>query len=373
MAVVKWVESKTRLLRKEYLRLRYDGMERHEIRRAYFNDNVKLFRDQLIDWELLSLDAEWEELCKMGKVAKPIALKKEEYLQRRLKGETRSQIARSLGISNQRFYELLKDWNIRELDAEERELELLVPVKQAKVISERVAESIEQKAEAQADPKQEDSKWPNEVVNELERTETGEDILKRMELRAADQEQELANLQAAVELWKNDAERKGDHIADLEAEIARFNQQTTDQAAEIARLREALSGTAVIANQAGAKITELETERQLLLQTIEHAVGTDANWITLQIPIMPPQVAIQERTRIYETLESLSNSIEGAEIDRQRVAIELFELIQRIVNFVTADLTELHPGKDATAFIHEFFSYYNVQHIEGLEKISKVG
>jgi predicted nucleic acid-binding Zn-ribbon protein len=374
MAVVKWVESKTRLLRKEYLRLRYDGMERHEIRRAYFNDNVKLFRDQLIDWELLSLDAEWEELCKMGKVAKPIALKKEEYLQRRLKGETRSQIARSLGISNQRFYELLKDWNIRELDAEERELELLAPVKQAKVVNERVAESNERTAEARVDPKQENGKWPDEVVNELERTEAGEDILKRMELRAAAQEKELANLQAAIGLWKHDAERKAEHIADLEAEITRFNQQTTDQATEIVRLREALSGATVIADHAGAQIKELQEEREALLQTIEQAVvNTDVSMITLQIPIMPVQIAVLERTRIYSTLEALSQSVEGAEIDRQRVAIELFELLQRVVNFVTADLTELLPGHNAAAFIHKFFKYYNEKHVEELSAIRKVG
>src|SRR5690606_7333887 len=150
MSVIKWVESKAGLLRQEYLKLRYEGMERDEIRKAYFKGNVRLFRDQLIDWELLSLDSEWEALRKMGKSVVAIELTKEQYLQRRLKGETRTKIARSLGVSNQRFYDLLKSWGIRELDAEERELELLAPVKQKKDVNQRVAETIEKKAEARS-------------------------------------------------------------------------------------------------------------------------------------------------------------------------------------------------------------------------------
>lgn len=346
VSVIKWVESKAGLLRKEYLKLRYEGMERDEIRKAYFKGNVRLFRDQLIDWELLSLDSEWEALRKMGKSVVTIELTKEQYLQRRLNGETRTKIARSLGVANQRFYDLLKSWGIRELDAEERELELLAPTKPKKVVNERVAETIEKKVEARSATQPDNRQWSAEVVKELERTEAGEDILKRMEQRAAAQEKELASLQAAVELWKNDAERKGEHIKSLEAEFERYNQQ----------------------------LAEYHSERQLLLETIEQAAIMDTNMITLQVPIMPVLIAVQERTRIYDALEALSHGIEGAEINRQLVMSELFELLQRVVNFVTADLTELHPGHDATAFIHGFFKFYNEQHIEALSSdVLKVG
>lgn len=274
----------------------------------------------------------------MGKLVVKIELSKKEYLQRRLKGETRTKIARSLGVANQRFYDLLKSWGIRELDAEERELELLAPVNHKKAVDERVATEIEQKLEARSATLPDDKKWPAEVVEELERTEPGEDILKRMEQRAESQEKELACLQAAVELWKNDAERKREHIKSLEAEVDRMNQQTS----------------------------EYYSELQLLLETIEQAAIVDTNMITLQLPIMPVQIAIQERTRIYDALEALGHGIEGAEIDRQLVMSELFELLQRVINFVTADLIELHPGQDATSFIHEFFKFYNEQHIEEL-------
>lgn len=369
MSVIKWVESKAGLLRQEYLKLRYEGMERDEIRKAYFKGNVRLFRDQLIDWELLSLDSEWEALRKMGKSVVAIELTKEQYLQRRLKGETRTKIARSLGVSNQRFYDLLKSWGIRELDAEERELELLAPVKQKKDANQRVAETIEKKVEARSATQPDDKQWSAEVVSELERTEAGEDILKRMEQRAAAQEKELTSLQAAVELWKNDAERKGEHIADLEAEIERFGQLSTQQSLEIARLesnkadanhyREAAESTLEYAKT-------LEAEREVLLRTIEQAAVKDVNMITLQVPIMPVLIAMQERTRIYDALEALGHGIEGAEINRQLVMSELFELLQRVVNFVTADLTELHPGRDATSHIHDFFKFYNEQHINEL-------
>lgn len=368
MAVIKWIETKGSLLRSEYLKLRFNGMDRHDIRQSFFGGDAVSFRDQLIEWELLSLDEEWEELRKMGKVAKAINMTKGEYLQRRLNGESRNKIARSLGIAVQRLNLLLKEWGIRELDAEERELELLAPAKPKKNVNERIAQNIEQKAAARSG-----ENWPPEVVKELERTEAGEDILKRMQDRAEAQEKELASLQAAVALWKNDAERKSEHILTLEAEIDRCLQQLNDQSAEIDRLNEALAGAAAVANQAGAEISSLKSERELLLETIEQAAIMDSNKISFQIPIMQVALAVQERTRIYDALEALGQGVEGAEIDRQLVMSELFELLQRVVNFVTADLTELHPGQDATSFIHSFFNFYNEQHVKELVKVSKAG
>lgn len=349
--IKKWQRTMTK---EQFMQAVAEGRTQADIILKHFNNDPNELRKQLKEWSMTE-----KEAAELAKVAKPIDITKEQYLQRRLNGETRTQIINSLGIAKPRAYELLKEWGIRELDAEERELDRLASPTPADTVNERAAEVTEQKTEARKD-------------HQLS-TEPGEDILKRMEQRAAAQEQELANLQAAVELWKNDAERKGEHIADLEAEITRFNQQSTEQAAEIARLSEALCGAAAIADQAGAEIRSLKEERQMLLQTIEHAAGTDASMITLQIPIMPVQVAVLERTRIYSTLEALSQSVEGAEIDRKRVAIELFELLQRVVNFVTADLVELLPGQDSTVYIHEFFDYYNRQHIQSLTEMQQVG
>ncbi|MFD2116368.1 hypothetical protein ACFSTH_08215 [Paenibacillus yanchengensis] len=304
----KWERTMTK---EQYLQAVAEGRSRGDIILKHFNNDPREFRKQLKDWEMTE-----EEAMELAKVAKPIDLTKEQYLQRRLNGEKRTQIINSLGIAKPRAYELLKEWGIRELDAEECELELLAPAREAKEVDKRVSEQIEQKVEARSD-----QQWHAEVVNELERTDAGEEILKRIEQRSEAQEQEIANLQA--------------------------------------------------------EIAQLKGNRNDLLKTIGQAASTDTGMITFHIPILPVQVAIIERTRIYDALESLGHGIEGAEIDRQRVALELFELLQRIVNFVTADLTELHPGQDATAFIHRFFGFYNDQHIqsasEALSDLREVG
>lgn len=359
--IKKWERTMTK---EQYLQAVAEGRKREDIILKQFNNDPQELSKQLKDWGITE-----KEAVEMARVAKRVNVTKKQYLQRRLDGEGRTQILNTLGIGKMRAYELLKEWGIRELDAEERELELLASDKQSNKINARTSEIVEQKVEARSD-----QQWPAEVVDELEHADSGKEILKRMEQRAAAQEQELANLQAAVELWKNDAERKGEHIADLEAEIECFGQLSTLQSLEIARLesnkvdanhyREAAETTLEYAKT-------LESERAALLQTIERAASVDTKMITLQIPIMPVQIAVLERTRIYDALEALGQGIEGAEIDRQLVAAELFELLQRVVNFVTADLTELLPGQDATTFIHEFFKFYNDQHVQSLPDIKQ--
>lgn len=366
--IKKWQRN---MSKEQFLQALAEGRSKKDIVLKHFNNDPQELKKQLKEWGMTE-----KEAAELAKVAKPIDITKEQYLQRRLNGETRSRILNSLGVAKPRAYELLAKWGIREVDAEERELELLAPAKPMKTVNESLATSVEQAAEAR-----ENQQWPAEVVAELEQTEAGEDILKRMEQRAAAQEQELANLQAAYELWKNDAERKGEHIKSLEAELERYNQQTAEYHSERQSLLKSLDRASddmlkasSITGELNNRISELEAERQLLLETIEQAAIMDTNMITLQVPIMPVLVAIQERTRIYDALETLSHGIEGAEIDRKLVMSELFELLQRVVNFVTADLIELHPGQDATAFIHGFFKFYNEQHIEALSSdVLKVG
>jgi hypothetical protein len=301
----------------------------------HFNNDLSELKKQLKDWGITE-----EGAVRMAQAKVEITVTKEEYLQRRLNGEKRSSILRSLGLAGPKGYEFLKEWGIREIDSEERELELLSPNKPESEVDKRVAEQIEQKTEARG----------LIAFNEQQEAEpAGTDILERMEQRAAEREQELAELQAATALWKNEAERKDEYIKDLETEL----KQSRDEVERVKRL----------AGISGARIQELESERNLLLQTIEQAAGEDAGFIALRIPILSVAIANVERARIYEAVEALSSDVEAAEIDRELVMTELFDLLQRTVNFITADLAELHPGRDVSGFVREFFAFYNDRHL----------
>lgn len=68
-----------------------------------------------------------EDMAKGVKVE--IKMTKEQYLKERLVGNTRTQIMNGIGASTTVFYRKLKEWGIKEADAEDRELELLAPAK----------------------------------------------------------------------------------------------------------------------------------------------------------------------------------------------------------------------------------------------------
>lgn len=311
----------------QYLQAVADGRSLEDIILKHYNNDPKELREQLRDW---GINQYGEEIKVARGVLKELTITKDEYLRRRLNGETRSRIMRQLGGGQPKFYALLKEWGIRELDAEERELELMSATRPTKEIDQRVDEEIEQKAETR------------ESVEDLRKADT--EPANGQE--PSDHEQELANLRAAVEMWKRAAEQKD---------------------AEIARLKDAMSGAAAVSTQAGDGIKELE--RRMLLQTNDLAAGH----ISLRIPLPTVAVANAERTRIYAAVEALSDGVEAADIDRERVMRELFELLQRAVNFITADLAELHPGQEVTKYVQEFFRFYNDRHVEALSDIKKAG
>lgn len=265
-----------------------------------------------------------------------INLTKQEYLQQRISGKGRTQIMKGLACGTAAFYKLLKEWGIKESDAEEREMELLAPVKAA-----------------------------FEPTTEI--------------TKSSDQEQELASLQAAVALWKNDAERKGEYIADLENELAKAREQvenvqgrfmavSEEQAAEISRLRDALSGAAVISDQAGVRITELEAEIGRLKQEVSNAGQASkvvapvfGDSVTINVPIVAGTDPVRERLNVYSGLDALGGTFESAGLDRERIMRELFELLQTVVGFVATDLAELLPGQDVTEHVQRFFQEHNRQ------------
>jgi hypothetical protein len=334
--IKKWERTMTE---DEYLQAVREGRSRADIVLKHFNNDLSELKKQLKDWGITE-----EGAVRMAQAKVEITVTKEEYLQRRLNGEKRSSILRSLGLAGPKGYEFLKEWGIREIDAEERELELLSPNKPESEVDKRVAEQIEQKTEARG----------LIAINEQQEAEpAGTDILERMEKRAVEREQELAELQAATAIWKNEAERKDAQITSLQEEL-----MTAKEAVLLAENEQ--KHKAAIQYD---RVQLLKKEKQILLQTIEQAAGEDAGFIALRIPILSVAIANIERARIYEAVEALSNDVEAAEIDRERVMTELFDLLQRTVNFITADLAELHPGREVSGFVREFFSFYNDRHL----------
>ncbi|MNW37044.1 hypothetical protein D3C74_140750 [compost metagenome] len=289
---------------------------------------------QLSPEELEQYRGGMEDMARGAKME--ISMTKEEYLQQRLSGKGRTRIMKDLGSSTVAFYKQLKEWGIKEADAEERQMELLAPAKTA-----------QEKEDA---PKLSQST-----------------------------EQEWAELVAALALWKNDAERKAEYIADLEGELrksreevesvqTRFTEVFREQAAEISRLNDAMSGATIIADQAGARISELEGENAHLKRELSNAGQASkvvtpmfGSAVSLFVPITAGTDPLQERLDVYRGLDALGGTFESLGLDRERIMRELFDLMQLVVRFVATDLSELLPGQDVTEHVQRFFSEHNRQ------------
>lgn len=348
--VVKWVETGAppHLSRKEYLRKRLAGFDCADIRNHYFGGDPREFRQQLLEWEILSLDDERKEMSNMAKAQKyELTITKEEYLQRRLAGEGRSKIIKSLGGATSKAYKLLESWGIRELDAEERELDLLVAKRDHRQeVASRTAELIGRNAEAR------EAAAAKQPPVEAEAQESAEQ--SPAEGGKCNQEQELTKQKDA------EIERLNAELEDLQAALQIANHNAKVKAENAAELHRRIRG--------------LEEERLMLVRTIEDAAqdGTDG-FVTLRLPILPASVANVERARIYDAVEALSAGVEAAEIDRERVMRELFQLMQRTVSFITADLAELLPGQDVSDHVQRFFRAHNERHVESVTALQEAG
>ncbi|MBJ6360842.1 hypothetical protein ACFOQM_05960 [Paenibacillus sp. GCM10012307] len=361
--ITKWKRTMTR---EQYLAARLVDTSHDDIMLSYFNNDPLELRKQLLEWGL-DKKTEKKELEQMAQAKVELTITKGEYLQRRLNGEKRSGILRSLGVSPPKFYELLDKWGIREMDAEGRALELMAPTAPApeaqepvpvpSEVEQRLAEQLEHKAEARG-------LLALNAQNNAAQQEAGAEILQRMQERAAvaAQARENSELHAEVQKWKGVAEDWKETVAqvsntnmELEQQIETQRQELHDRNSKIADLQAAAD-----------RVTVLEAERDMLMQTIELAAIQETGMISFNIPIQSATVANAERTRIYTAIEALDTDMEAVDIDRGRVMRELFDLLQSVVNFVTADLEELHPGQAAESFIHQFFAFHNERHLDTL-------
>ncbi|QTH44936.1 hypothetical protein J4772_11345 [Cohnella sp. LGH] len=376
--VKKWEPT---LTRQQYFEKRVAGDGRQAIILKHFNNESDKLAKQLREWGIKSWKEEMAEVEALAKGVKTtLTITKDEYLQRRLAGETRTRIMRSLGGSPTKFYKLLEEWGIRELDAEERALELLTPVKPASEVDRRTAELIEQKATARGLIEfnaQYQSAAPAEVNEETKPNDekpAGQEILDRVEQRAEEKEQIIAQLQAeldkAVEQIGSLLDKRGEDLLRFEKAAIKIQEQE----ARICELEDDLLEAG--ANQAGYdSIRELEEEREMLLRTIESAAveANDSGHVIIRMPVLPVTTANAERARIYDAVEALGSGVEAAEIDRERVMRELFAILQRAVSFVTADLAELLPGQDVSEHVQRFFEAHNVRHIASVAAMQEAG
>lgn len=176
-------------------------------------------------------------------------------------------------------------------------------------------------------------------------------------------------------------------ITDYENELARWARNDTENLNRIAELiedrdnwkrqaemyRQQYDAMETDRDEIRQALADLEDKHELLQQTVKDYVREGDEVIALRLPIMSVAVANVERARIYEAVEALSDDVEAAEIDRERVMNELFDLLQRAVNFITADLAELHPRQDVTGYVREFFAYYNERHMGNLTDTRQAG
>jgi len=379
------------LTKEQYLDKRVAGEGRQALILKFFNNESEKLAKQLREWGIRSWKEEMAEVEALARGVKTaLTITKDEYLQRRLAGDTRTKIMRSLGGSPTKFYKLLEEWGIRELDAEERVLELLAPVKPASEVDRRTAEMIEQKAVARGliefNAQNQPAASPEDTVpaeamsgKSADEKPAGQEILERVEQRAEEKDQAIAQLQAeldkAVEQIGSLLDKRGEDLVRFQNAGIRIQEQEErireleDELLKAGQAHlQAVKEQHFAAADTHDRIRELEAEVNRLLRTIEAAAleSNDSGYVIIRMPVLPVTTANAERARIYDAVEALGAGVEAAEIDRERVMRELFLLLQRAVSFVTADLAELLPGQDVSEHVQRFFQTHNDRHIESV-------
>ena len=167
-------------------------------------------------------------------------LTKEEYLRLRLEGKGRAAIQREHFRNNStKFYRTLKEWGIREMEDEERELEQL---------------KTEQTQPAKSDPYKETAEkmFSQDLQQDLQK----DAIVERLNQLLAEKTARIRELEEANDLLRKQRD-------EYQESYAKLMEKTS------ARVRELEKAVA-----------QLETERDALLQTVEKTVDTDPGQIS---------------------------------------------------------------------------------------------
>lgn len=268
---------------------------------------------------------------------------KEQYLARRLTGEKRTNIVRSMGMPTQKAYNLLKEWGIREPDAEERELDLFAARKN-QAVPVASAESAETRDEAPADSA------PDEIARLQEELQQEREAHSRCMQQADDFAAALSDRDRTIAELRSRAADRSSLIADLEAERDTLRSQADPLLQRIEALEEENK-------RLGDKLEDVYLANIDLQQQAN-------GFIQLRLPVLPAEGPNQQRAVIYDLIETLTRSVEPAVIERGDIMLRMFELLQQMVAFVIADMGELLPGQDLTQPAQRFFEFHNARYIE---------
>ncbi|WP_020621108.1 hypothetical protein [Paenibacillus daejeonensis] len=346
--VKRWERTMTK---EDFQKARGLGLTEADICLKFFNNDPNEYRKQLREWGLHKQTKPERKRTDMTE-----AVTKEQYLDRRLNGEKRSSALKSMGLSGAKGYDYLKQWGIKEIDAEERELELYAASKTRAAPEPSVP--VEEAAAASA--AQEDKTY----MDRVDALKAGNELL-REELQ---QEREAHGrcMQQADDFAASLSERDR-VIADLRSKVADRNSRIADLEAEVDRLRV----DAVTVDPSHQKLLELQAEYKRLEAKFEDVYLANIDlqkqatgFIQLRLPVIPADGPNVQRAMIYELIETFNKSVEPAVIERGDIMLRMFELLQQMVAFITADMGELLPGQDLTEPAQRFFEYHNARYIE---------
>ncbi|MEK3722286.1 hypothetical protein [Paenibacillus sp. FSL H8-0034] len=275
-------------------------------------------------------------------------------------GETLSSIERAWGMKYNTVHVWVKKWELTGINAEK-----------ARMLLEQL-----------------DSAITTEVPNVPETSKEAEETLEKLKTELHKSEQEADDFASGIlERDRTISELKDQlkHSEDryqfdkertlkLEGDVERLVRGLEAEERETKHLNELLKGAAIVADQAGARINELEEEQCALLAIIDAASeNVTDSVVTIRVPITAAMQPIQQRIDVYNGIDLFESAIEAAELDRTRVMSELFALVQRVADYVTSDLVELIPGEDVSKYVQRFMAYHNDQHIERMKIKQQAG
>lgn len=392
------------LSRDEYLQLRNEGKSRKDIMLSWFNNEENKLVKQLREWELIDRSKEEEAMSKK----QLDSLTRDQYLARRMRGETRTKIMKSLGVNTAPFYAKLTEWGLKEKAAEEKALAEMRPADmQADTVP---AETQEKVVQLDAEQVKAIEEAAAKLITEAELDLIAEKDAEigRLQAKLKVDEEENANLQAAAIHWQKVSERekasreeeaenaarmllelkqqKDVEIVRLEGIVAELTEERDKKKEEvqefasvvlkrdrtIAELEGRIEGiidkwAAIVAErdqiivgfndkndklqqEIGNLRSELTTANEVVdglrtrVRELEDGRDRNRGYVYLRVPVLPGAHPIQQRIDTVNMVDRFAMEIESASMDRGRAAMELFQLVQTFVGLVYSELADLHPG-----------------------------
>jgi len=252
------------------------------------------------------------------------SLSKEQYLEMRLNGHSRTSIQKQHFTNPPKFYAQLGEWGIKEKDAEERELDLL----QAQPIREEVEELFQP----------EENKDPNSTYEALK-------AFSDKNLK-----DEIKRLNEALETEQRDHE----HAVKLLNETKTHVNQLEDEIHDLVDERDATR-----------KYVDSLKQLSVKTQSKEIVLGKE---IVLRLPLLDSGAnRFDQMQKVHEELEEVGSELETASIDRRRAAEELFDLVQSFVGLIRVELSDLIVDGSVDQHVIRFFEHFNREHFAKIQ------